>query len=132
MTHQMFTWFVLTVCSERLAELIVSSKIFEPIRLSVKRWAYPLDTMPNDDYYTNFKISIDYLLTCGYCVSVWTSYAMAFIAPSIYENMIINWCVSGLFIHGMANLYHVLYELLRRGRIHTYDLLIKRASKSGE
>jgi hypothetical protein len=36
-----------------------------------------------------------------------------------------------LALHGLSNLYHVIYELLRRGRIGTYDLAVKLTQEKG-
>ncbi len=122
---------VLIIATERATELLVESKIFEPIRLMIKRWAYPLDQMPSESYYQYFKVMLDYLSTCGYCVSVWVGFFFALFSPMMFKIWIINWFVMGLFLHGASNMYHVLYELLRRGRVHSYDILVKR-NNTGE
>ncbi len=120
-----FIWIMLIIATERATELIVASKIFEPIRLFVKRWAYSNDDPPPDTIYQHFKVMIDYLMTCGYCVSVWVGGFFALFVGKYHHNIVINWLISLLFLHGMANLYHVVYELLRRGRVRSYDIMLK-------
>lgn len=121
----------LVVATERITEIIVASKLFEPVRLCVKRWAYPLDVMPNDGYYQHFKVMVDYLMTCGYCVSVWVGYAASIYCPIFFEHRLLNWIIMGAVIHGLSNLYHVSFELIKRGRVHTYDIAYRR-QRDGE
>lgn len=132
MIENIIEWFILTVATERSAEIIVSSKLFEPLRMSIKRWTYPLDQMPSDTIYQNFKVMIDYLMTCGYCVSVWMGFFYALFAPQVFSIWIVNWFITGVFLHGLANFYHVVYELARRGRVNTHDLVIKIKDDDGE
>lgn len=120
-----FVWIMLVIATERSTELVVTSKIFEPIRFLIKRWVYPSESPPPDTVFQRFKVKIDYLLNCGYCVSVWTGGIFALFAEQYLESPYANWFVSALFLHGMANLYHVCYELLKRGRIKTHDVVLK-------
>lgn len=126
MIESCFTLLMLTIATERITEILVASKLFDPLRNMIKRWAYPLDEMPTDTYYQNFKVMIDYLVTCGYCVSVWVGYLLAVLSPSVFNITVINWLVMGAVIHGLSNLYHCAFEIVRRGRVHTYDVLLKR------
>lgn len=116
---------MLIVVTERVTELIVSSKIFEPLRNIIKRWAYKSSEPPPDTLYQHFKVMIDYLVTCGYCVSVWMGAFFALFAEKNFENRVENWFISALFLHGMSNIYHVCFELLKRGRVGTYDIMLK-------
>ncbi len=117
----LFKWIMLIIATERAVELVIDSKIFEPIRVVIKRWAYP-DTPPNDNLMQHFRVMLDYLLNCGYCLSVWVGAIFALIAPSVFESSVINWAVSTLVLHGASNYYHVIYELVRRGRVKTHDI----------
>lgn len=120
------TWLLYTIAVERSAELIVDSKIFEPLRRMIKSWAYSVDKPPEDNLYQHFKVMVDYLFHCGYCVSVWVSAFFAYFnIQNVSEHWVINYMVTILALHGSSNLYHVLYELLRRGRIRTHDVNIK-------
>lgn len=113
---------MLIIATERATELVVSSKFFEPLRVAVKRLAYPIDNPPPDNAIQQFKIALDYFVNCGYCVSVWVSAFIAYLAMEHHE---FNWLLLMFFLHGASNLYHVLYELLRRGRVKTYDIVLK-------
>lgn len=116
---------MLIIATERATELIVESKIFEPLRLRVKRLVYPGDAPPPDTFFQHVKVMFDYLLHCGYCVSVWMGGFFALFAERYFEPIFLNWFLSALFLHGMSNLHHVGYELARRGRIKTYDVMFK-------
>ena len=120
-----FTWLILIVATERATELIVSSKIFEPFRLAIKKWTYNPDIPPSNTVLQEFKVMLDYLVNCGYCVSVWVGALFGLFATQHFDNVFISWLTSALFLHGMANLYHVVYELIKRGRVKTYDIILR-------
>ena len=117
----LFKWIILIIATERAVELIIESKIFEPLRVVIKRWAYP-DIPPEDNWVQHFRVMLDYLLNCGYCLSVWVGAIFAMVTPSVFESGIVNWAVSTLVLHGGSNFYHVIYELVRRGRVKTFDI----------
>lgn len=119
---EIFRWVMLVIATERVTEIIVASKLFDPLRKIVKRWAYPLDNPPEESMLQEFKIMIDYLMSCGYCVSVWVGFLFAICLDRYFDNVVINWAIGGLVLHGLANFYHVLYEICRRGRVYTYDI----------
>jgi hypothetical protein len=131
MTYDLLILAFLVIATERITEIIVESKLFEPVRKAIKRYVYPLDEAPVDTYYQHFKVMLDYLSTCGYCVSVWVGYALSICAPMFFSISIVNWFIMGAVIHGLSNLYHAWYELVRRGRVHTHDIAITR-KKDGE
>lgn len=114
-------WLMLIIATERAVELVIESKIFEPLRILIKRWAYP-DIPPADNIRQHFRVMVDYLINCGYCLSVWIGAIFATFAPPVFESYVVNWIVSTLVLHGGSNIYHVIYELLRRGRVKTYDV----------
>lgn len=117
----LFKWFMLIIATERAVELIIDSKIFEPLRMAIKRWAYP-DTPPVDNMMQHLRVMLDYLLNCGYCLSVWIGAIFALFAPPVFESRMVSWFVSTLVLHGGSNFYHVIYELVRRGRVKTFDI----------
>lgn len=125
MISVIFTWLILIVATERATELIVSSKIFEPLRSIIKRWAYNSDEPPSDTILQEFKVMFDYLVNCGYCVSVWMGALFGLFATRHFDSIFVSWFTSALFLHGMANLYHVIYELVKRGRVKTYDIILR-------
>ena len=130
MIESLIRLLFLVIATERITELLVESKIFEPLRMLVKRWAYDLDAPPSDSVYQHFKVMLSYLTTCGYCVSVWVAFATALLAPSLFDYSIVNWFIMSMVIHGLANLYHVLYELMRRGRVRSIDITYRRSSEA--
>ena len=85
MTESLVSLLFLVIATERITELLVESKIFEPLRMMVKRWTYDLDTPPSDSYYQQLKVMLSYLITCGYCVSVWVAFFSAILAPRFFE-----------------------------------------------
>ena len=61
---------------------------------------------------------VDKLTSCGYCCSVWVAGVISAIEPAYFNNVFLD----AMLLHGLSNLYHVLYELTRRGRINSYDI----------
>ncbi len=117
---------ILSIAVEALTEIIVESKLFEPIRINIKRMAYKTDEPPLDTYFQSLLIQIDYLFSCGYCVSVWVSAII-----SIYASYsIADWLIITLFNHRISNVVHVVYELISRGRIQTLDVTIKKEQQN--
>lgn len=116
---------ILIIAAEAITEIITSSEITVPLRRQIKMWAYPLDEPPVDTFWQKFKVWLDKLISCGYCSSVWVSFFLAWFAQPIFDNKIINVFVHTFMIHRMSNYYHVIYEIVRKGRVKTYDLLLK-------
>lgn len=117
----------MALASEALAELIVDSKFSAKFfRDPWKKWTYPIDKPPHDTYLQRVKVFVDDLWSCGYCTSVWTSGFLAlFIGPVLINNAIICWLVSTLIIHRISNWIHTVFEVVKRGRVRTYDLLVR-------
>lgn len=117
---------ILSIVTERITEIIVESELFAPLREAIKKWTYPVDNPPIDDFIQACKIKLDKLISCGYCASVWVA---GIIAVQMHLQCLLSpytpfqkfFCTTFL-LHGLANLWHVLYELIRRGRVHTYDV----------
>ncbi len=124
---------MLAVVTERISEIIVDSKLFSPIRDWIKQCAYTDPPRP-DSRLQRIRVMLDYLMNCGYCVSVWVGGIISALAINYsHQEFIerfflfdfINWVMYAVLLHGMANLYHVIYELIKRGRVHTYDIMLK-------
>lgn len=122
---------ILVIATEALTELITSSEISLIFKNKWKKYTYKKDEPPEDTLYQKFKIFVDKLLSCGYCSSVWVAGFLALFAPLIFDNVVVNWFVCTLLLHRSANLVHVLYELIRKGRVKTYDLLITTREENG-
>lgn len=115
-------FIILSISTEALTELIVSSKLLEPIRHYIKKMTYPQSAPPADDTLQNIKVTFDYLINCGYCVSVWVAAITSlYVSQSIYD-----WIIITLLIHRISNWLHVIYELVKRGRVHTVDMTMHR------
>jgi hypothetical protein len=124
---------ILAIVTERVTEIIVDSKLFDPIRQGIKKRVYTDPPQP-DSFLQRAKIMLDYLINCGYCVSVWiggliSAIMIGYGRPEFIVRFFLfdflNWIMYAVLLHGMANLYHVLYELMKRGRVHTYDIMLK-------
>lgn len=117
---------LLALAVEAVTEIVTSSKLTEPIRELWKSWTYPIDAPPDDSHWQAAKVWVDYLLTCGYCSSVWIAGLFAIWAPKIgFGWFVVDWLCMTFFIHRIANWIHVAYELLRKGRVRTYDIELK-------
>ena len=130
---KLFYLAILVIVTERATEIIVDSKLFEPIREGIKNRVYTDPPKP-DSILQRAKIMLDYLVNCGYCVSVWVGglvsalmigYSLPEFIARFFLFDFLNWLIYAVFLHGMANLYHILYELMKRGRVHTYDIVLK-------
>ena len=123
-------YLLLGLASEALAELIVDSEFSAKFRKPWKKWAYPVDRPPSNSIFQRFKVFVDELWSCGYCTSVWTSGFLALFVsldgPRTLTGIpIINWVVATLVIHRLANWIHITFQLVKQGRVRTYDLLLK-------
>lgn len=113
---------IFAIVVEAITEIIVEAQITDPIRGFIKRKAYP--DQPIESYSQNIVIFIDKLLSCGYCTSVWVSFVVASFHPPIIGIKCIDWILAVFLIHRLSNLYHVMYQLVMRGRVLTIDARI--------
>lgn len=123
---------LLSIATEAVTEIIVAASITDPIRKWWKELTYNPNYPPKDTYTQRVKVFIDKLLSCGYCSSVWVAGLAAIWAPIIIQYIIPNWLIATFVIHRCANLLHVVYELIRKGRVKTQDLLIKVSIEENE
>jgi hypothetical protein len=119
---------LLVFASEAVAEIITSSKLTDPFRAWWKKWTFPAEHPPPDTPLQHFRVWFDYLISCGYCTSVWTSGFFALFAPAVIPNSFCNWLVMTFAIHRLANWLHVLYERIRKGRVFEADINLIHAS----
>lgn len=134
-------YFALAVAVEALTELIVASEIMAPIRYWWKSKIYSVDKPPKVGVTQSIYVFIDKLISCGYCTSVWVAASAAIFAPPIlgfaeddfFGLIFVDWFVGMLILHRVSNLIHVLYELVRKGRVSTMDLVVNLVmSEQGE
>jgi len=121
----------LAIATEAFTEIATSSDLIAPWKKKWKLWTYPPNVEPSKDIVFSDKLKrfIDALWSCGYCFSVWVAGAFAFLG--MYPSDIsIWWCipwwvVNWMMIHRLSNWVHILFELIKRGRVRTYDLILR-------
>jgi len=128
---------------ERMTEIIVESKIFEPIRSAIAKWATidPTKIDPEKPLARGlvFRTYVSYFIKCGYCMSVWVGAAASIFYPfhlftvdttygfetaSKLITFIVNFVTSVLLYHGAANWIHVLFKRLQVGVVDVKDIKI--------
>jgi hypothetical protein len=118
--------FLISVAVEAVTEIITSSELTEPLRKKWKEWTYPLDGPPPDNFTQKAKVWFDKLISCGYCTSVWVGGFFGIWAPKYGTgSWLIDWLLITFVLHRIATWLHVVYELVRKGRVRTYDLEVK-------
>lgn len=103
---------------ESLTEIITSSDVaFKLYKFRLRNFI-----MENPENRLIHILSfIDQLTSCGYCCSVWVSMLVAAIMPAIKHvcnaDSIFYFILDVFLYHRLSNLYHAIYELIRRGRV---------------
>jgi hypothetical protein len=115
---------LLVIVTEAITEIITSSTIVAPLQAQWRIWTYPTDRPPTG-IRQRIMSFVDQLWNCGYCASVWVSAVVALAAPTIFNYSIINWMVMTFVLHRLANWLHVVYELIRRGRVNSLEVVLK-------
>lgn len=94
--------FVLAVIlTEAVTELIIESEIFEPIKLKIMRIGQFFEK----------------LLTCGYCMSVWTGICASYLFQLTIGLKYLSWfepLILGFVIHRLSNLYHDFTSIITK------------------
>ncbi len=121
----------LAIATEALTEIGTSSDIIAPWQKRWRLWTYPPNIPPpeNPTISQKFKIFVNSLWSCGYCFSVWVAGFFAFfgVYPSdIPAWMYVPWwIINWMLIHRLSNFTHILFELVKRGRVRTYDVILR-------
>lgn len=115
---------ILVVATEAVTEILVEAKITNGLRAFIFLKAFP--PTPEDSLKPligkwRWRFVHD-LFSCGYCMSVWVAVVLAFLAPQWFSWSIVNWLVMVFVIHRASNFSHVLFSLIKKGRIRTYDI----------
>jgi hypothetical protein len=109
---------LLAIIVERITEIITSSEISDIIfKNRLKRHLFSGDK-PSGSAFRSVLLFIDKITSCGYCCSVWVAGVISTVESAYFDNVFLD----AMLLHGLSNLYHVLYELTRRGRINSYDI----------
>ena len=120
-------WVFLVAATEAATEILVAAKITDGLRAFIFRLAFPAipDNYPSHkDPPRSYAVArfVNDLLKCGYCTSVWVAMFFASFAPTVFDNVLVNWLVNFIAIHRLSNWFHVVYSLVSKGRIKTHDL----------
>jgi hypothetical protein len=110
---------VAAVAVEAAVEVFVDSEIFSEVRSFIKDLCYPQVPRANARLaYVYYKLN--YFINCGYCMSVWVAavVALGFVC-CITGIMVVDWFITTLVLHRLSNLFHVLFMLVKHGRVHT-------------
>jgi len=125
--------FLMSVVVEAVTEILTASELTEPLRKTWKVWTYPTDRPPPKSLLQFFKVWVDKLVSCGYCTSVWVAGFFGIWAPKIdFGSWFINWIVIVFILHRVATWVHVVFELVKKGRVKTYDLEVSVAMQNLE
>ena len=122
---------LLALAVEAVTEILTSSELTEPFRQAWKQYTYP-DGPPSTDFWQHVKVWFDKLITCGYCTSIWVAALFAIWAPILFESVVINWLCFVFVLHRLSNWIHIVFELIKKGRVKTYDLVIKKQDEDLE
>lgn len=119
---------LISIAAERITEILVASKLIQPFRDMLR------DRNINSMSNYGFWWFLDSVFQCGYCMSVWVSISLSWLAPAlINKNIYLNYILMIFVIHGFANFYHVLFEYARRGRAKYLEINLgyKRVNEDG-
>ena len=112
------------IAAEGLVELVTSSEIANILfknRLKTRLHNLRLHCAKHNvrSYEKNILSFLDKITSCGYCCSVWVALLLALDREIWLFNY---YALNVLLLHRSSNYIHVCVELLRRGRVHTYDI----------
>lgn len=128
------TWLVCSLAVERITEIITAGDLFAELRVWLGTRANPMLPSPGEEHVevilpaptdernkvTQFLWKkVSKLFSCGFCMSTWVSAVVVFALPDI-SNILIKIFALMFF----ANVIHVIYNLLQKGRVKTHDVLL--------
>jgi hypothetical protein len=114
---------LISIAVEAVTEIITSSELTRPSREWWKKYTYKIDEPPDDSIIQKFKVWFDKLISCGYCTSVWVAASFAAVLPKPeVGNIFTSWCLVTFVTHRIATWLHVVYEIIRKGRVQSIDL----------
>ena len=122
--------FGLSLAVEAITEIITTSDIMAPMRESIRKLAYTIP--PEENGTTKLFSWVDRLISCGYCTSVWVSAFTSIWDPvELTGYRFVDALLMIFLIHRVANWLHVIYELIRKGRVSSVDLALKIEDQDG-
>lgn len=136
----------LVIATEAMTEIIVAAKITDGFRFKIAKLAHPLPPEgepPSEPTSSRrFWIFLHDLFNCGYCTSVWVAMIWALFSPWFLHFgvecwitrqicWVVNWAIAVLVLHRLSNWIHILFSLIKKGRVRTYDIELKLEVKDG-
>ena len=124
-TQWLIHYLIIVVVVEAITEIIITSRLF----LWLRQWAVNLVELSDHSINPEIKLYgwrwfVYNLLTCGYCLSVWVALGCVWFLPGALFDFysVHNIVVKTFLTHRLANYLHICVELVRRGRVKTYDV----------
>jgi hypothetical protein len=145
MTNIIVLYVLSAIAVEAISEIITSSDLTFGFRSWLNRLAFPdvphgVSSLDKSNSAITRLISlIEFialrisawfykLISCGYCTSVWVAAGISIALPKPVEG-ILGWVLCVFVVHRASNLIHVIYELIKKGRVKTFDIMYQ---KNGE
>ncbi len=120
---------IIIIAIEAITEIIVDSD-FPLIKWLKRKIADKAFETPKTN---KIMVAAHDLLNCGYCTSVWVAGFLSIWSPlyNYFNYYIICWLISTFAFHRISNLVHILYELIKRGRIKMYEIHLIQEDTNG-
>lgn len=101
--NNIILFIIAVVLTEALTELVVKSKIFEPLRkFFFDRRDHKLFSFLNE------------LFDCGYCFSVWSGTCVGLLLVDLnLVHFTIDWLIVGILLHRLSNILHNVIDRIR-------------------
>lgn len=125
MLHLILIYIIASIAVEAISEIITSSDITFGFRSYIKKLAFP-DEPSSHKYFAKSVGFIDRLISCGYCTSVWVAAALSVGIPKMLDGPI-GWVMCIFVLHRISNFIHVVFELVKKGRVKSYDIMYQKS-----
>ena len=114
------------IAVEAISEIITSSDLTFGFRSWLNKLAFP--DVPRDILGRGAVAWFYKLISCGYCTSVWVAAGISIALPKPVEG-ILGWVLCVFVVHRVSNLVHVVYELIKKGRVKTFDIMYQKSEE---
>lgn len=123
-------WLVCAMASERIAEIITTGEIFARLRSEIAKRANPIippqaEEVQVEPKSTTLWVYLYKLVTCGLCMSFWSSLILTPAIPPVTQFMMLDIIIKPFALMLFANIVHSVFIIISRGRVATYDILLK-------
>lgn len=128
-------FLLLVIWTEAVTEILVAARITDGLRAYIFKKAFPEapDGLPEGEdppIGPGFWRFANGVLTCGYCTSVWVAMGSALFAPrwllpQEWYGFFFNWLLMVFVLHRTCNYLHVVFSLIKKGRVKTHDIELK-------